>query len=196
MTMHSHPVAYYHTAGDHPSQHSADFESAPSQPFFFDLSATHPQDVAPSSSYTYRAQATQVLGTTPTQNHPLPSTPRRCFNCGDPTHSLTACPQPRNEPLIRLSRQLFQAYKSDDEDSGNSSLSSTLNVQDELLRRKELASRFFPGQVSSTLREALFWDSSLESPDSDFMDIERPMPWFVGMEKWGVSTLILQKDVA
>ncbi|KAG0140969.1 hypothetical protein CROQUDRAFT_11267, partial [Cronartium quercuum f. sp. fusiforme G11] len=90
---------------------------------------------------------------------------------------------------IRLSRQIFQAQKlinEEDEEIANPGLSAN-NAEDTLTRRKDLASKFFPGQVGPALREALFWDSSLESADADFMDPHRPMPWFTSMEKWGVK---------
>lgn len=35
----------------------------------------------------------------------------RCFNCGSPDHSVSACPLPRNKELISLSRQYHNFYR-------------------------------------------------------------------------------------
>ncbi|KAH9813269.1 hypothetical protein DFH28DRAFT_365364 [Melampsora americana] len=141
--------------------------------------------------YTYSPQATLVLGSTDDHKCVHPSNIRRCFNCGDAGHALAGCQEPRNEALIRLSRQIFQTQKlansgEADEDCNqvNNTLSSDIGVNP-LDRQKELAASFFPGQVSAGLREALFWDSNRECADPDSMDPERPMPWYNWFEKWG-----------
>lgn len=165
--------------------------------FFSDTSGTFPgvssscQEGDSVPSYTYSPQATLVLGSTDDNKCAHPSTVRRCFNCGDASHALAGCQEPRNEALIRLSRQIFQTQKATnsgeaDEDcnQANNTLSADIGVNP-LDRQKELAASFFPGQVSAGLREALFWDSNLECADRDFMDPERPMPWYIWFEKWG-----------
>ncbi|KAI8452372.1 hypothetical protein BY996DRAFT_4584646 [Phakopsora pachyrhizi] len=179
-----------------------------SSSFFIDLYPQHlnascydqPQPSYPNKAfqpeeYLYEPADSQIVGLD--DNEPLlhPLTVRRCFNCGDPGHSLTGCPEPRNESLIRLTKQIFQANKndgalnqSDSQQRPTQLLSlSTEATEETLKRRRFLASSFYPGIVSQALREAIFWDSSSSRADPDCLDPERPMPWFQSMEKWGVS---------
>ncbi|CAH7673286.1 expressed protein [Phakopsora pachyrhizi] len=177
-----------------------------SSSFFIDLYPQHlnascydqPQPSYPNKAfqpeeYLYEPADSQIVGLD--DNEPLlhPLTVRRCFNCGDPGHSLTGCPEPRNESLIRLTKQIFQANKndgalnqSDSQQRPTQLLSlSTEATEETLKRRRFLASSFYPGIVSQALREAIFWDSSSSRADPDCLDPERPMPWFQSMEKWG-----------
>ncbi|PLW29274.1 hypothetical protein PCANC_21775 [Puccinia coronata f. sp. avenae] len=158
--------------------------------------------------YHYSSQARHVVGTGEDDKILHPSDIRRCFNCGDPSHSLVGCPETRNEPLIRLSKQIFKAHHTqgttngwtegaeDDElldhhqDEGHPAatlkdLSCADSVQGTIEQRKWLASQFLPGQPSAALREALFWELHRGTPDDQYMDTDRPMPWFQTMEKWG-----------
>lgn len=176
------------------------------QPLFFDDvrgSASGSQSFTPNvcsvPDYVYSSQATQVLGAIGTERCTHPSSIRRCFNCGEASHSLTNCPEHRNEPLIRLSRQMFQIQKTHkEEDEVNDShlactTSLSANVEETLLaRRKSLASSYFPGQVSPALREALFWDSRFDCTDTRMMEPDLRMPWISRMEKWGVGS---QRDL-
>ncbi|CAH7690594.1 hypothetical protein PPACK8108_LOCUS25989 [Phakopsora pachyrhizi] len=120
----------------------------------------------------YKPANSQIVGLN--DNKPLlhPLTVRRCFNCGDPGHLLTGCPEPRNKSLIRLTKQIFQANNNNGApDQSNSQqrptqLLSLLTeaTEETLKRRRFLALSFYPGVVSQALR---------------------PMPWFQLMEKWG-----------
>ncbi|CAH7676222.1 hypothetical protein PPACK8108_LOCUS11334 [Phakopsora pachyrhizi] len=118
---------------------------------------------------------------------------RICFNCGDPGHSLTGCPEPMNKSLIRLTKQIFQANKNNgalDQSNSQQQPTQLLSLLTEAIEethksRRFLALSFYPGVVSQALREAIFWDSFLSRADPDCLDPERPMPWFQSMEKWG-----------
>ncbi|KNZ48573.1 uncharacterized protein VP01_555g1 [Puccinia sorghi] len=163
-----------------------------------------PHTVIP--DYQYSPQARQVLGTHPGDKTLHPWDIRRCFNCGDPSHSLLACQQERNEPLIRLSKQIFQARNALDggiedysdaeqghfEDLNHRNYSRLKDVvvgseaiQEDIARRRLLAFSFAPGRLSASLRQALFWEPHRETPDQNYLDPYRPMPWFQAMEKWG-----------
>ncbi|CAH7689804.1 hypothetical protein BY996DRAFT_6420653 [Phakopsora pachyrhizi] len=118
---------------------------------------------------------------------------RICFNCGDPGHSLTGCPEPMNKSLIRLTKQIFHTNKNNcalDQSNSQQQPTQLLSLLTEAIEethksRRFLALSFYPGVVSQALREAIFWDSFLSRADPDCLDPERPMPWFQSMEKWG-----------
>ncbi|KAI8457896.1 hypothetical protein BY996DRAFT_8417982 [Phakopsora pachyrhizi] len=143
--------------------------------------------------YLYKPAYSQIVRLN--DNKPLlhPLTVRRCFNCGDPGHLLTGCPEPRNKSLIRLTKQIFQANKnngalnqSNSQQRPTQLLSLSTEATGETLKhRRFLALSFYPGAVSQALREAIFWDSFLSRADPDCLDPERPMPWFQSMEMWG-----------
>ncbi|KAI8443270.1 hypothetical protein BY996DRAFT_6416716 [Phakopsora pachyrhizi] len=109
----------------------------------------------------YKPANSQIVGLN--DNKPLlhPLTVRRCFNCGDPGHLLTGCPEPRNKSLIRLTKQIFQANNNNGApDQSNSQqrptqLLSLLTeaTEETLKRRRFLALSFYPGVVSQALRE-------------------------------------------
>lgn len=77
---------------------------------------------------------------------------RRCFNCGEPGHEVTSCPQRRDHALISLSRQMFNFFKEE-------SLASSQRLHEaEGWKRQRLAwlEEFEPGQVrGALLRDAL-----------------------------------------
>ncbi|KAI9630756.1 hypothetical protein KEM48_013655 [Puccinia striiformis f. sp. tritici PST-130] len=88
------------------------------EPFFYDQEPL-PQEILQASQlaqlstipqYQYSSQARQVLGTRTEDKALHPLEIRRCFNCGDSSHALIGCPEARNEPLIRLTKQIFQAH--------------------------------------------------------------------------------------
>ncbi|CAH7685148.1 hypothetical protein PPACK8108_LOCUS19628 [Phakopsora pachyrhizi] len=143
--------------------------------------------------YLCKPADSQIIGLD--DNKPLlhPLTVRRCFNCGDPGHSLTGCPEARNKSLIRLTKQIFQANKNNgalNQSNSQQRPTQLLSVLTEatevtLKRRRFLSLSFYPVVVSQALWEAIFWDSFLSRADPDFLDPERPMPWFQLMEKWG-----------
>ncbi|CAH7684404.1 hypothetical protein PPACK8108_LOCUS18586 [Phakopsora pachyrhizi] len=143
--------------------------------------------------YLYKPADSQIVGLN--DNKPLlhPLTVRRCFNCGDPGHLFTGCPEPRNKSLIRLTKQIFQANKNNgalDQSNSQQQLAQLLSLSTEateetLKRRRFLPLSFYPGIFSQALREAIFWDTFLSRDDPHCLDPERPMPWFQLMEKWG-----------
>ncbi|WAQ85025.1 hypothetical protein PtA15_5A599 [Puccinia triticina] len=151
--------------------------------------------------YQYSSQAKQVLGTSTRDKALHPLDIRRCFNCGEPSHTLLGCPAKRNEPLIRLTKQIFQAHNSPagqedaNRDDGHAQpldinrslkdIGSQESIQQALDRRRALASTLRPGKISPPLREAVFWEPFRGLPDENHLDPYRPMPWFQAMEKWG-----------
>ncbi|KAI7960210.1 hypothetical protein MJO29_005278 [Puccinia striiformis f. sp. tritici] len=182
------------------------------EPFFYDQEPL-PQEILQASQlaqlstipqYQYSSQARQVLGTRTEDKALHPLEIRRCFNCGDSSHALIGCPEARNEPLIRLTKQIFQAHTNSnqpenggpDDEQGQQheekhrtsrlkDISSEESIQEAVDRRRTLATSYRPGKVSAALREALFWEQSRGLPDENYLDPYRPMPWFQWMEKWG-----------
>lgn len=69
-----------------------------------------------SGAISYHRLDEGVLGETePADNRLAPQSASnpRCFNCGSTGHLLSSCPDPRNRPLIDLSRQFFAFFASD-----------------------------------------------------------------------------------
>jgi hypothetical protein len=186
------------------------------EPFYYDQEPLLPQQeinqlsqLSTIPEYQYSSQARQVLGTSAEDKTLHPLEIRRCFNCGDPSHTLLGCPSKRNQSLIKLTKQIFQAHN--EQNHHNNSVNHHHHHGDDhqqqfegrlkdfhseeesgkqsLERRRTLAASFRPGKISAPLREALFWDPSRALPDENYLDPFRPMPWFQAMEKWGVCPL-------
>ncbi|RSH83753.1 hypothetical protein EHS25_005368 [Saitozyma podzolica] len=121
--------------------------------------------------------------------------------------SVAECPLPRNERLIRASRQAFLADKDASvPDSALSFLREYVFTEEERHRRLDLASRFRPGEVTPELAQAVFYiPPARDEVDADRLGLEEgemslreeeevelrirrdkaQWPWLWGMVRWG-----------
>ncbi|EJD02185.1 uncharacterized protein FOMMEDRAFT_168705 [Fomitiporia mediterranea MF3/22] len=94
----------------------------------------------------------------------------RCFNCGDPEHTVRSCPEPLNHALISLSRALFQFLH---QSSGDEPERFHV-AEDWKLQRLRWLEDFEPGVVrNEALKEALGLSEGVE------------VPWLYNMLEWG-----------
>jgi len=84
----------------------------------------------------------------------------KCFNCGNPEHSLKECPKPRNQSVINANRRQF-----------NESKASGSQIETRYYEMSEHS--FVPGVLSPKLKHAL-----------GMQDGDR-VPYFDRMLKWG-----------
>ena len=98
----------------------------------------------------------------------------RCFNCGSTEHLLSSCPDPRNNALIDMSRQLFMFFS-----DGSSRPQRRIHEFEEWKsRRLEWTQIYKPGEITgSLLREAL--ESRSYARDT------LSMPWLENISLWG-----------
>ncbi|TDL24883.1 hypothetical protein BD410DRAFT_896486 [Rickenella mellea] len=97
---------------------------------------------------------------------------RRCFNCGSTSHVLTSCPSQRNEPLIALSRALFNFTHTSSGEPERVHVAIGRRA-----RRLLWLDEFAPGEIrGSLLRDAL----GLRDDDAG-----EYAPWLKQMLKWG-----------
>ncbi|KAG5718874.1 Glutaredoxin-like protein, partial [Termitomyces sp. T112] len=83
---------------------------------------------------------------------PASATPA-CFNCGEPTHLVSACPQPINRQLVSLSRDLHAFYKTE---RGAVDYKRIHEVEEWRQQRLEFIDIFAPGEIrGANLRDAL-----------------------------------------
>ncbi|KAG6812078.1 hypothetical protein H0H92_004544 [Tricholoma furcatifolium] len=76
-----------------------------------------------------------------------------CFNCGEPSHIVGACPQPINRELVALSRDLFAFLKAE---RGAVDYRRIHEVEEWRQQRLEFLDIFEPGEIrGATLRDAL-----------------------------------------
>lgn len=92
----------------------------------------------------------------------------RCFNCGSPDHTVSACPAPRDRQLISLSRQLFNFMQAS---RGITDFQRIHIVEEWRQQRLEWLDIFEPGEIrGSLLRDALVSDEG---------------DWLKNMAVWG-----------
>ena len=103
---------------------------------------------------------------------------RRCFNCGSPSHTLSDCPAPRNQPLINLSRQFYTFHQSAHRQALGD-LERIHVVEGRRQSRLDWLDWFEPGEVRGTLlREALELDDDESGGEGDGQ-------WLRNMAIWG-----------
>ncbi|KAI0314649.1 hypothetical protein OF83DRAFT_1135733 [Amylostereum chailletii] len=97
----------------------------------------------------------------------------RCFNCGEPDHTVSSCPFPRNHQLIALSRQFFNFFRSE-----HTSEPITLAAAGESKRQRlEWVDTFIPGEIhGDDLRDALGLRDG---------DLGEDVPWLKNIADWG-----------
>jgi len=109
--------------------------------------------------------------------------PRRCFNCGSPSHTLSDCPSPRNHPLISLSRQLFTFHQQLQQSAHRQALGDIERihvVEGRKQERLDFLDWFEPGEVRSCLlREALGLD------EDEGGNVDGDGEWLRNMAIWG-----------
>lgn len=129
-----------------------------------------------SGAISYHRLDEGVLGETePADNRLAPQSASnpRCFNCGSTGHLLSSCPDPRNRPLIDLSRQFFAFFASDT----SQNLGRIHEVEGWKSRRLEWTRVYKPGEVTgSLLRDALGVRDASGAPN---------MPWLENISLWG-----------
>jgi hypothetical protein len=74
-----------------------------------------------------------------------------CFNCGDKSHAVSACPRPRNSARIAANRDAFRALKPSHADGGG----GDERYYGAASRQLEMATQFSAGVLSPELRNAL-----------------------------------------
>ncbi|KAF9516352.1 hypothetical protein BS47DRAFT_1340973 [Hydnum rufescens UP504] len=98
---------------------------------------------------------------------------RVCFNCGSPSHVLSAWPR------LLLARSAFA------ESHDFAPTRRIHHVGEDQARRLEFVSRFKPGQIQTPeLRDALGLDDPYLDSSSRLRRIDE-LPWYHGMMKWG-----------
>jgi zinc finger CCHC domain-containing protein 8 len=100
-----------------------------------------------------------------------PTDTRRCFNCGSPSHSVSSCPEPRNQEVISLSRQLFAFIQSTCPQNPSNHFERIHVIEEWRQQRLVFLDSFEPGQV----RGALLRDA-VGGNDGD---------WLKNMTVWG-----------
>ncbi|KAJ7772982.1 hypothetical protein DFH07DRAFT_148910, partial [Mycena maculata] len=134
----------------------------PSLPFFTESYPMHQGAWEPSGFYIRNVDDPTAEDIHPLGSADRPPTPdaytaaaAKCFNCGAPTHVLSACPNPLDRPLVALSRQIheFERARAGDADGAPRSLREVA----ERLERAAWTGVFVPGSVSPALRRALRW---------------------------------------
>ncbi|KAG6864748.1 hypothetical protein C0991_007423 [Blastosporella zonata] len=91
-----------------------------------------------------------------------------CFNCGDPGHIVSACPQPINRRLVALSRDIYAFVKVE---RGSADYKRIHEVEEWRQQRLDFLDIFVPGEIrGATLRDALG---------------ERDGDWLENMTLWG-----------
>ncbi|KAG6906516.1 hypothetical protein DXG01_013481 [Tephrocybe rancida] len=76
-----------------------------------------------------------------------------CFNCGEPGHIVSACPQPINRQLVALSRDLYAFVKAE---RGSVDYKRIHEVEEWRQQRLDFLDIFVPGEIrGATLRDAL-----------------------------------------
>lgn len=75
-----------------------------------------------------------------------------CFNCGEKTHAVSACPRPRNSARIAANRDAFRALRQGVTDGGGG---GDERYYVSASRQQEMATRFSAGVLSPDLRSAL-----------------------------------------
>ena len=152
-------------------------------PYFVDTKRINQCDYAPC----YERGTQDVLGEQDLHNNPNPPSneidPRRCFNCGSPSHTLSDCPSPRNHALITLSRQLFTFYQQLHQSAHRQALGDFERihiVEGRKNERLDWLDGFEPGEVrGQLLREALGLDGDKDGcGDGDGQ-------WLGNMAVWG-----------
>jgi zinc finger CCHC domain-containing protein 8 len=123
-----------------------------------------------------------VLGATDEVGSERDTDARRCFNCGEPDHSVSACPAPRNNALIALSRQLHEFFRAHDRSDGPTDLHGLQAQNDWQMQRLAWLEECCPGHVyGRDLREALGLESEPNGADCD----EDDLPWLKNIAMWG-----------
>lgn len=114
---------------------------------------------------------------------------RTCWNCGETDHELFDCPHRRDQAQIALSRATFNTYKDAVPEYAMAHLWMYTFDEAERARRLDLVDRFRPGQISSTLADAIFAIGEDMSPDEieriGYEKRRRRYPWLTWMMKWG-----------
>ncbi|KAI0807932.1 hypothetical protein C8Q74DRAFT_1363380 [Fomes fomentarius] len=97
----------------------------------------------------------------------------RCFNCGEPDHVVSACPQPFDSALVALSRQMFNFFR-----GGSGGPSQRFHEAAEWrTERLRWLDRFEPGEIKgSLLRDALGLEEG---------DVGERVEWLRKMAYWG-----------
>jgi len=110
---------------------------------------------------------------------PPDSHERACFNCGSPSHLLSACPEPLDRARMAVARSAFA-------EMNDYVLTRRIHhVGEDQARRLQFLDRFKPGQIQSpVLRDALGLDDHLLDSRSRLRRIDE-LPWYHGMMKWG-----------
>lgn len=104
---------------------------------------------------------------------------RACFNCGSPSHVLSACPAPVDRAQIARARSAFA------EIHNYAPARRIHHVGEDQARRLQFLDRFKPGQIHSPeLRDALGLDDPRLDTSSRLRGIDE-LPWYTGMMRWG-----------
>ncbi|WWC89462.1 uncharacterized protein L201_004386 [Kwoniella dendrophila CBS 6074] len=146
------------------------------------------------------------------QNDGVPqnrSNNQTCWNCGSTGHSYTSCPEPKNQMMIRHSRETH-LYKRDFvmpeyvKPALNMYLSMKV-TQEEKSRRLQLIDQFIPGNISKELEDAICYidETALDHSynHQDVLDLEddgylireqieikrrrKRWDWYENIMKWG-----------
>ncbi|KAH8099636.1 hypothetical protein BXZ70DRAFT_908019 [Cristinia sonorae] len=119
----------------------------------------------------YHSGTDGVLGEAAGQKNAIAG--RLCFNCGEPDHAVSSCPEPRDRELIALSRQMFEFYN----DGPMMTLRQFGEATEWRIQRLRWLEEFQPGEVKgSDLRDAL----GLSGDDTGSY-----APWLPRMADWG-----------
>ncbi|KZP08723.1 hypothetical protein FIBSPDRAFT_922625 [Athelia psychrophila] len=104
----------------------------------------------------YERDVPDILGESPAAGlQEAHQDPRRCFNCGDPSHAVSQCPTPANHALIALSRQMF-VFSQSAHRQALGDLERVHVVEGRRHQRLDWLDDFEPGEVrGDALREAL-----------------------------------------
>ncbi|KAJ7685688.1 hypothetical protein DFH06DRAFT_1313973 [Mycena polygramma] len=176
-----------------------DATDPPPLPFFTESFPTHRGPWEPSGIYTRHSTSD------PNDDddiHPLgaPRAPSpdpyalagsKCFNCGDTTHVLSACPLPLDKPLVALSRQIYDFER---DRAGDGTPRSLREVAERLERAAWAgAGGFVPGKVSPALRRAVRWrdwwddrrEAAAEAEEDVGPDDGQGYDWLENMSLWG-----------
>ncbi|KIK69579.1 hypothetical protein GYMLUDRAFT_52774 [Collybiopsis luxurians FD-317 M1] len=158
---------------------SPEFVSAlPSEHLFFtDVSVTYSLDWV-----SYTRNSNQILGLQPEHvDDEISSISPHCFNCGSPSHVLSACMEKVDRAVVALSRQMYEFYRdlySVDRIGGDFS-GRFYAVEDWRDVRLTWIDTFSPGEIKGRdLREALGL-----SPGEDDADAQNE--WLRNIAVWG-----------
>ncbi|KAJ6490737.1 hypothetical protein C8R47DRAFT_977082 [Mycena vitilis] len=174
-----------------------DATDPPPLPFFTDSFPIHRGPWEPSGIYdrhltSHDDDDIHPLGA-PRVPSPDPYAPAssKCFNCGETTHVLSACPLPLDKSLVALSRQIHDFER----DRVGDGTPRSLREVAERLERAEWAGAggFVPGKVSPALRCAVRWrdwfddrpEVAAEAEVDVGPDDGQGYDWLENMSLWG-----------